>query len=268
MNQFLDADFERRFERGPTIRAALRQSLAEFSVTALVGPSGCGKTTILRCLAGLDLPQNGRISYGDETWFDGSRRVYLRPQQRGIGYLFQEYALFPHLTVSENIAFGLGSSRGAPRAAIGERVRELLDMLQLAGLAARYPHQLSGGQQQRVALARTVAPRPRLLLLDEPLSALDSPTRAELREELRRVLAEWAIPTLIVTHDAAEVAAFADYVVVLCDGRIRQQGPVSEVFQKPTDAEVARITGGHSSQGGLQSPRHFSSCGPESTLQS
>jgi molybdate transport system ATP-binding protein len=243
MNQFLDADFERRFKRGPTVRAALRQSLAGFSVTALVGPSGCGKTTVLRCLAGLDLPQNGRISFGDETWFDGSRRVHLRPQQRGIGYLFQEYALFPHLTVFENVAFGLVCSRGTTRPAIGNRVRELLDMLQLAGLDARYPHQLSGGQQQRVALARTVAPRPRLLLLDEPLSALDSPTRAELRGELRRVLTEWAIPTIIVTHDASEVMAFADHVVVLCNGRIRQQGPVSEVFQEPADAEVARIVG-------------------------
>jgi len=243
MTRFLEAEFERRFERGPTIQAALRQSVAEFSVTALVGPSGCGKTTILRCLAGLDAPWQGRISFGDEAWFDASRRINRRPQVRAIGYLFQEYALFPHLTVSENIAFGLRSGRGASRAAIADRVRALLDMLQLTGLAARYPHQLSGGQQQRVALARTVAPRPRLLLLDEPLSALDAPTRAELRDELRRVLTEWAIPTILVTHDAAEVTALADHVVVLCDGRIRQQGLVPEVFQNPADAEVARIIG-------------------------
>jgi molybdate transport system ATP-binding protein len=129
----------------------------------------------------------------------------------------------------------------------------LLDMLQLAGLETRYPHQLSGGQQQRVALARTVAPRPRLLLLDEPLSALDAPTRAELRDELRRVLTAWAIPTIIVTHDAAEVMAFADHVVVLCDGRVRQQGPVADIFQASADADVARITGTKAS-GELQSP--------------
>jgi len=247
MTRFLDADFERRFERGPTIQAALRQSVTEFSVTALVGPSGCGKTTILRCLAGLDTPRQGRISFSDEAWFDASLRINRRPQERAIGYLFQEYALFPHLTVFENIAFGVGSGRSTSHAAIDDRVRALLDMLQLSRLAARYPHQLSGGQQQRVALARTVAPRPRLLLLDEPLSALDAPTRAELRDELRRVLTAWAIPTIIVTHDAAEVMAFADHVVVLYDGHIRQQGPVVEVFQKPADAEVARIIGSRNS---------------------
>jgi molybdate transport system ATP-binding protein len=252
MTAFLEADFERRFSAGPTIQAALRQSMAEFSVTALVGPSGCGKTTVLRCLAGLDVPKRGRVSFGDEIWFDGTRRINLRPQQRGIGYLFQEYALFPHLTVFDNIAFGLTSiavprppqnGRGTAIAGIRARVRDLLELLQLAGLEARYPHELSGGQQQRVALARTVAPRPRLLLLDEPLSALDSPTRAELRGQLRRLLAEWAIPTIIVTHDPAEVTAFADHVVVLCDGRVRQHGTVADVFQHPADADVARIIG-------------------------
>ncbi len=252
MNSFLHADFERRFPSGPTIQGALRQSTAEFSVTALVGASGCGKTTVLRCLAGLDAPQQGRMSYGDEIWFDAARRINLQPQQRGIGYLFQEYALFPHLTVFDNVAFGLTpgalarplrSNRGTSDADIRQRVRELLEMLQLAGLESRYPQQLSGGQQQRVALARTVAPRPRLLLLDEPLSALDSPTRAELRRELRRLLTEWAIPTIIVTHDPAEVTAFADHVVVLCGGRVRQQGPVADVFDHPVDADVARIVG-------------------------
>jgi len=238
MTRFLEADFERRFAAGPTIQAALRRSVVEFSVTALVGASGCGKTTVLRCLAGLDAPQRGRVSFGDEIWFDAARRINLRPQERGIGYLFQEYALFPHLSVFENVAFGLARR---PRTEVRQRVGDLLSTLQLAGLEARYPHELSGGQQQRVALARTVAPRPRLLLLDEPLSALDSPTRAELRQELRRLLAEWGIPTIVVTHDPAEVTAFADEVVVLCDGRIRQHGPVAEVFSQPVDAEVARI---------------------------
>jgi molybdate transport system ATP-binding protein len=241
MSPFLDADFARRFDRGPTIQAALQQSVSGFSVTALVGPSGCGKTTVLRCLAGLDAPHHGRVSFGDEVWYDDRQKINLRPQQRGIGYLFQEYALFPHLTVFDNIAFGL--ARGNSRAAISDRVRELVRMLQLAGLEARFPQQLSGGQQQRVALARTVAPRPRLLLLDEPLSALDSPTRAELRGELRRLLTGWAIPTIIVTHDAGEVTAFADHVIVLCDGRVRQQGPVADVFRHPADSDVARILG-------------------------
>ena len=240
MTTFLNADIERRFASGATIRATLRQPIGGFSVTALVGPSGCGKTTVLRCLAGLDRPELGRVTFGDGVWFDAARRINLAPQSRSIGFLFQEYALFPHLTVFENIAFGL------PRAEKGEtgrRVGELVAMLQLAGLEGRFPHQLSGGQQQRVALARTVAPRPRLLLLDEPLSALDAPTRAELRGALRRVLSQWAIPTIVVTHDAVEVRTLADEAVVMCEGQVRQQGPVDEVFSRPVDRDVARIVG-------------------------
>ena len=235
---FLDADFERRFDAGPTIQVALKRPVESFSVTALVGPSGCGKTTVLRCLAGLDLPRCGRISFGDDVWYDGPAQIFQRPQQRGIGYLFQEYALFPHLTVFENIAFGLARmEKGAAR----RRIADLVSLLQLVGLEARYPHELSGGQQQRVALARTVAPRPRLLLLDEPLSALDATTRSELRQELRRLLAEWSIPTIVVTHDPTEVVALADDVIVLVEGRVRQHGPVEQVFTHPADADVARI---------------------------
>lgn len=235
---FLEADFERRFDAGPTIQVALKRPVESFSVTALVGPSGCGKTTVLRCLAGLDVPRSGRISFGDDVWFDGPGKIFERPQQRGIGYLFQEYALFPHLTVFGNIAFGLARIE---REAARRRVADLVSLLQLTGLERRYPHELSGGQQQRVALARTVAPRPRLLLLDEPLSALDATTRFELRQELRRVLAEWSIPTVVVTHDPTEVVALADEVIVLLEGRIRQQGPVAQVFVNPADDDVARI---------------------------
>ena len=175
MAAILDVDIERRFANGATIRATLRQPIGGFSVTALVGPSGCGKTTVLRCLAGLETPELGRVAFGDGIWFDAVRRINLPPQSRAIGFLFQEYALFPHLTVFENIAFGLSR---AEKSETGRRVGELIAMLQLGGLEGRFPHQLSGGQQQRVALARTVAPRPRLLLLDEPLSALDAPTLA------------------------------------------------------------------------------------------
>ena len=237
---FLDAEFERRFDAGPTIQVALQRPVGSFSVTALVGPSGCGKTTVLRCLAGLDAPRSGRISFVDDVWFDGPARIFRQPQQRGVGFLFQEYALFPHLTVSENIAFGLARIE---RDAARRRVADLVSLLQLAGLEVRYPHEISGGQQQRVALARTVAPRPRLLLLDEPLSALDTPTRSELRKELRRLLAEWSIPTIIVTHDPTEVVALADEVIVLLEGRVRQHGPVEQVFAHPVDADVARIVG-------------------------
>jgi molybdate transport system ATP-binding protein len=237
---FLEANFERIFPAGPSIQAELRLPVDSFSVTALIGPSGCGKTTVLRCLAGLDAPSAGRVTWGAEVWFDRACGNHFAPQQRGIGFLFQEYALFPHLTVSENIAYGLSRSLAAEAA---RRVGELIAMLQLTGLEARYPRELSGGQQQRVALARTVAPRPRLLLLDEPLSALDTPTRVELRRELRRVLTAWGIPTIIVTHDPVEVRTLADRMIVLCEGRILQQGPVEEVFGNPLDARVARIVG-------------------------
>jgi molybdate transport system ATP-binding protein len=237
---FLEAQFERNFPAGPSIQAALRLPVGSFSVTALIGPSGCGKTTVLRCLTGLDAPSGGRVTWGAEAWFDEARGTNFSPQQRGIGFLFQEYALFPHLTVSDNIAYGLSRSTAVET---GRRVGEMIAMLQLAGLEARYPHELSGGQQQRVALARTVAPRPRLLLLDEPLSALDTPTRVELRRELRHVLTAWGIPTIIVTHDPEEVRTLADQVIVMCDGRIVQQGPVDEVFGNPRDPQVARIIG-------------------------
>jgi molybdate transport system ATP-binding protein len=236
--EHFEATFERQYPAGPSIQAALRLPVGTFSVTALIGPSGCGKTTVLRCLAGLDAPRSGRVVWGREVWFDAARRTAASPQQRGIGYLFQDYALFPHLTLFENIAYGLAH---VPRAGVRGRVGELIDMLQLTGLEGRYPRELSGGQQQRVALARTVAPRPRLMLLDEPLSALDTPTRAELRRELRGLLAAWGIPTIVVTHDPVEVKMLADHVIVLCDGRIVQQGPVAEVFQNPADARVARI---------------------------
>jgi molybdate transport system ATP-binding protein len=193
---------------------------------------------MLRCLAGLETPDQGTVRFDGETWFDAVAGIRLSPQRRGIGYLFQDYALFPHLDVATNIAFGLQRATQAERS---QRVAELLSLLRLEGLERRMPQELSGGQQQRVALARTVAPRPRLLLLDEPLSALDSPTRTELRGELRLVLQQLAIPTLIVTHDAEEVRAFADRVVVLESGRVLQAGTVREVAEQPAHPTVARF---------------------------
>jgi molybdate transport system ATP-binding protein len=202
----------------------------------LFGPSGCGKTTILRCLAGLERPENGRIEWGDEVWFDAERRRLIPPQQRQIGYLFQDYALFPFMTVAQNVAYGLQKVNR-----IG--VEDLLDRFQLTGLNGRYPHELSGGQQQRVALARAVIRKPRLLLLDEPLSALDVPTRNQLRQELRQFLKSFGIPTILVTHDPMEAVALAERVVVLDHGRILQQGKVEDVFSRPVDLGVARIVG-------------------------
>jgi molybdate transport system ATP-binding protein len=234
------AEFEKRFAGGPAIRAALAIPTDRFSVTALFGPSGSGKTTILRCVAGLERPESGSIRFDGETWFCSQSRIHLPPQRRGIGLLFQDYALFPHLSVAKNIGYGI---RRLPSAERCRRVATVLETLGLAGLENRSPAQLSGGQQQRVALARVLVCRPRLVLLDEPLSALDEPTREQLRLELRRWLAHSHAPAVMVTHDRTEAMALADDVVVLDEGRVCQRGPVHEVFSRPAGLSVARIVG-------------------------
>ena len=217
MSESLVARFERRFNGEPTIAADLTLAEDRFSITVLFGPSGCGKTTILRCLAGLDRPEAGSIHLGQRVWFDAEQRVCLSPQDRDIGFLFQEYALFPHLTVAENIGYSLGGVVAALRQ---QAIEEMLVRFDLQGLDQRFPRQISGGQQQRVALARALIRRPRLLLLDEPLSAPDAATREQLRSELRRLLAEFAIPVVLVTHDRLGAMAMADQVVVLDQGRV------------------------------------------------
>src|SRR5262245_31878197 len=222
----LTADFEKHFQDGPVIQVALRRPADAFSLTVLFGPSGSGKSTTLRCLAGLDRPERGVIRFGDEIWFDAARGIFLPPQRRRIGYLFQDYALFPHLRVAENIGYGLGKVAASERR---KRFEEITALLGLVGLEDYYPRQLSGGQQQRVALARALVCRPRLLLLDEPLSALDAPTREQLRHELRHWLTKLAVPGIVVTHDRVETLALGDHVVVMDHGRVRQCGqPRSE----------------------------------------
>jgi molybdate transport system ATP-binding protein len=243
----LSAAFERHFVGGPTIAAQLNIP-SGFSVTTLFGPSGCGKTTILRCLAGLETPSSGTIESAGVVWFDSSRRIRLTPQQRDIGFLFQDYALFPHLTVAANIGYGLRTSRAHHQACstdltIDQRVSEMLQIFGLTGLEHRYPHQISGGQQQRVALARVLVRRPRLLLLDEPLSALDATLREQLRTELRRQISLFQIPVIIVTHDRTEAIALSDSIVVMESGRIRQTGTVQQVITRPSNLSVARIVG-------------------------
>ncbi len=240
MTPVLDFDLERRYPGGPIIRATLRLPAAEAPVTVLFGPSGSGKTTVLRCLAGLDRPDAGAIRFGEETWFDASRGTFVPPQRRAAGFLAQDHALFPHLTVERNVAYGLGALGAAARA---ERVREVSRLLRIEDLGGRRPAQLSGGQRQRVALARALAPRPRLLLLDEPLSALDLPTRDDLRRELRHVLQRAGAPSIVVTHDRVEALALGDRIAVLAEGRVRQMGPVPEVFSAPADVVVARVVG-------------------------
>jgi putative spermidine/putrescine transport system ATP-binding protein len=203
---------------------------------ALLGPSGCGKTTTLRLLAGLEDADTGRITVA------GRDITRLSASKRDMGMVFQAYSLFPHMTVRQNVAFGLRLRRVGS----AERDRHALEVLELVGLAAqadRYPHQLSGGQQQRVALARALAIQPQVLLLDEPLSALDAKVRAQLRDEIRRIQLEVGITTLFVTHDQEEALAIADRVGVMRSGRLEQLAPPTEVYSRPATAFVAEFVG-------------------------
>jgi molybdate transport system ATP-binding protein len=236
----LTAQFELCYPLGATIRAEFSRPAAGFSVTALFGPSGCGKTTVLRSLAGLERPQQGTIALGSDVWLDSRRGIYRAPAERNVGFLFQEYALFPHLTVAQNVGYGLRRQATSERKRM---VHELLDRFGLGGLEQRYPQEVSGGQQQRVALARTLARQPRLLLLDEPLSALDTLLREQMRLELRSLLTDFAIPMFLVTHDRHEAIALADHLIVMDEGHILQSGPVAEVFSRPGDERVARMVG-------------------------
>ena len=236
----LSADFRRTFPQGPEIRASIGLPLERSTVGVLFGPSGSGKTTILRCLAGLERPDAGHVTCAGQRWVDAAAGVFLPPQQRQVGYLSQDYAVFPHLTVGANIAYGLG---GLSRPARADRVGAMLEAFDLTAIRDRLPRQLSGGQLQRVALARAVAPEPRLLLLDEPLSALDASTRARLRSDLRRRLHAGRIPAIVVTHDRAEAIALGDWLMVVVDGAVRQSGPVEEVFRAPADRLAAEALG-------------------------
>jgi molybdate transport system ATP-binding protein len=209
----------------------LELSLAVAAETvAIVGPSGAGKSTVLRAIAGLVRPQAGRVALGDDVWFDSTMGIDRAPEDRSVGMVFQQYALFPHLSVQKNVEFG-----GKERAA------DLLERLGIAHLAHTRPAQLSGGERQRVALARALARSPKVLLLDEPLSALDPHTRDGVRAELAGHLTRLALPTLLVSHDVADAIALADRVGVIRDGRIIQLGTPSELAAAPADEFVARV---------------------------
>lgn len=210
--------------------------VAEGELVSLLGPSGCGKTTVLRCIAGFERPDAGRILVDDRVLND------VPPERRGIGMVFQTYALFPHMTVAENIAFSL-MIRGRPREERERIVKQMVALVHLEGMEDRYPHQLSGGQRQRVALARALAMRPQVLLLDEPLSALDAKIREELRGEIRRIQKTLGITTLYVTHDQEEALAISDRVVVMNVGRIEQVGTPFEIYNTPRTPFVATFVG-------------------------
>jgi putative spermidine/putrescine transport system ATP-binding protein len=203
---------------------------------SLLGPSGCGKTTILRMVAGFETPSTGSIR------IEGKDIVAQRPNQRKIGMVFQAYALFPNLTVAQNVAFGLKIA-GMPAAETAARVDEMLRLIGLPQLGSRYPFQLSGGQQQRVALARALAPKPRVLLLDEPLSALDAKIRVSLRTEIREIQRQLDITTIFVTHDQEEALSMSDRVVVMNAGIADQVGTPFEIYNRPTTRFVAGFVG-------------------------
>ncbi|KIL98510.1 Sulfate and thiosulfate import ATP-binding protein CysA [Paramagnetospirillum magnetotacticum MS-1] len=233
--------------------------VAQGKLVALLGPSGSGKTTLLRILAGLEQPDDGRVRLG------GVDATGLGTRDRRVGFVFQHYALFRHMSVADNIAFGLRVRKGADRpskAAITEKVHTLLELVQLEGLAGRYPSQLSGGQRQRVALARALAVEPRLLLLDEPFGALDAQVRKDLRRWLRHLHDEMGLTGVFVTHDQEEALEVADEVVVMNKGRIEQIGTPSEIYDSPAtpfvyrflgnvNALPCRVAGGHAQLGGL-----------------
>jgi molybdate transport system permease protein len=213
---------------------------ADGAPLGLLGPSGSGKSMTLRAIAGLETPDRGRIVLNGKTLFDSERRINLPARERRVGLLFQNYALFPHLTVSENIAFGLQNNSDGER---NRRVAEQIATAHLTGLADRYPSTLSGGEQQRVALARALAIEPAALLLDEPFSALDTYLRGALERQLRETLETFRGSTLFVSHNLEEAYRVCETIVVLADGKVAAQGPKEEIFRHPPTMEVARVTG-------------------------
>jgi molybdate transport system ATP-binding protein len=225
-----------------TFHLDIKFSAGKGKTTVLLGESGAGKSTVLRLLAGLLHPERGLISLEGKPFFDSERHIAIPPQERPFGYVFQDYVLFPHMTTFENVAFGLRAQH-LPHKVVRQRVGEALQQVHLAGYDQRRPAQLSGGQQQRVAIARALALRPQLLLLDEPLAALDVQTRREVRQELRSLLSRTGITTVMVTHQYLEALLFGYHILVLEQGHVIQQGSHRDLLQYPRSSYVAELVG-------------------------
>jgi iron(III) transport system ATP-binding protein len=218
-------------------------TVPEGSFTSLLGPSGCGKTTLLNIIGGLERPSGGRISFGEEVMYSEQDAVDVPTERRNIGFVFQSYALWPHMTVVQNVAYPL-RIRGIDTRERERRAKDMLGKLELGGLADRYPFQLSGGQQQRVAIARSLVYQPRILLLDEPLSNLDAQLRERARVWLKTVHETFGLTIILVTHDQSEALSLSDHIVLLSKGRIEQQGPALEIYEAPHTAYAAEFVGG------------------------
>jgi len=214
--------------------------VAPGELVCLLGPSGCGKTTLLRLAAGLEMLQTGQVEINDKTVADGANARQMPPEQRGVGLMFQDYALFPHLSVRDNIAFGIDAAKGGRRSAW---IDEALATMGLTAYADSYPHTLSGGQQQRVALIRALAPGPQILLLDEPFSGLDVTRRAQIRADTLELVKKSGVATLMVTHDPEEAMFMADRILVMNEGRVVQDGSPVDLYFQPADAFVAEFFG-------------------------
>jgi putative spermidine/putrescine transport system ATP-binding protein len=228
-------DVRKQFQQNVVVKG-FDLGIEQGEFISLLGPSGCGKTTVLRMVAGFESPTSGRIA------IDGKDVTSLRPNQRNVGMVFQAYALFPNMTVADNVAFGLKVAKRPP-AEIKARVEEMLNMIKLPHLADRFPYQCSGGQQQRVALARALAHKPKVLLLDEPLSALDAKIRVSLREDIRNLQRELGITTIFVTHDQEEALSMSDRIVVMNEGKVDQVGTPFEIYNTPATKFVASFVG-------------------------
>ncbi|MFV9506501.1 MAG: ABC transporter ATP-binding protein [Oscillochloridaceae bacterium umkhey_bin13] len=228
----------KQYASGVQAVAGINLTVAEGCLLALLGPSGCGKTTTLRLIAGLDRPDHGTILVGGRTVAEAS--TWVAPEQRRVGLVFQDGALFPHLNVADNVGFAL---HGLARPQRQQRIEAMLDLVNLAGLGTRFPHQLSGGQQQRVALARALANEPAVVLLDEPFANLDVALRVELREEVAQILRTAGTTTILVTHDQQEALSLADQVALMLEGQIAQHGSPQELYSQPVSPAVANFLG-------------------------
>jgi molybdate transport system ATP-binding protein len=252
----LDVALETHFE---TFQLNLAFKAQAGQTTVLLGESGAGKSTVLRLLAGLQTPHKGHIMLDGMTYFDSIQHIAIPPQRRPFGYVFQDYVLFPHLSVYENVAFGLRAQHLA-RQIIHQRVTEVLERVNLTEFEQRLPSQISGGQQQRVAIARALALRPQLLLLDEPLAALDVQTRREVRQELRHILRDIGVTTLLVTHQYLDAVLFGDQILVLDQGQLIQQGEQRELHEHPRSSYIAELVGVNFFRGQIESSEDTTTC--------